>query len=135
MNNKPTKVDVINYEPPLRLKNFVSKLFETGSKTEAERVTKYDRRSFYKILKTSERFKQWYDDEVEVFSQGLILRALKTLDEVMEKGENESAKIAAVRMTLELLGKIRINNSINVDNKTVNLTFLDLAKKARYEKE
>ncbi len=138
MKNELTKTD--KYEPSVRLKRFVAMLFKHGSKTEAEKITNYDRRNFYKHLKDNDRFRKWYNKQVDIFSEGLMAKALKTLEEVMDDTESQSARVSAVRAVLELLGRIKGGNAnierepvkilkpINVFNQQINISREDYTK-------
>ncbi|MFQ5965669.1 MAG: hypothetical protein ACE5KZ_15450 [Candidatus Scalinduaceae bacterium] len=133
--NQMTKVDE-KYEPSVKLKKYVAVLLspETkGCKTEAERLTGVDRRTFYKQYKYNEKFRKWYNSEIQAFSETLAAKAMCALSDMMESKDDPYARIQAIRTWAEMMGRIRVNN-INVDqSRHMHVTFLDLAKRARLE--
>lgn len=113
--NELTKVGVDNgYSPSTRLREFVFKSFEVGSLSKAEGIVGYTRAAFYKQLNTNPKFSLWYSKQLNILSQGLMAKALKTLEEVMDNTESQGARVNAARTTLALSGRLRVRGG-NVD--------------------
>ncbi len=124
--------NVPDWQPSIRLQRFVQSLFQSGHKGEAEKVSGYSKRCFYRHLQNPQ-FKEWYLKKVDTYINGLLSKAARTLDRTMDS-DNEAAAVQAAKIICQLSGKLQ-PYAVKVDNRTQNFTFVDLIKQVQSEGE